>query len=111
MSQFQLEAGGNLPSGSDPVVSAGEAPVPKGIIGRSPRQLAWRRFRRDKVGVVAGCVVLFFVLVALFAPVIRMLYGKDAYKNYGQRETGILNDYGFPIKPNGGMDGEFWFGV
>jgi len=71
----------------------------------------WRRFRRDRVGVISGCIVLFFFLVGLFAPLIAKLYGKDPYTRYGQVEPGLLNEFGYPVKPNGGIDGEFWFGL
>jgi peptide/nickel transport system permease protein len=83
----------------------------KGIVGRSPSQLAWRRFRKDRVGVVSAYVVAFFFLIALSAPLISKLYGKDPYTLYGQREAGLLNARGFPIAPNGGMSGEYWFGI
>ncbi|RKN47065.1 ABC transporter permease [Streptomyces hoynatensis] len=71
----------------------------------------WRRFRRDRVGVISGCVVLLFFLLGLFAPLIAKLYGKDPYTRYGQVRPGLLNEFGYPIKPNGGIDGEFWFGL
>jgi peptide/nickel transport system permease protein len=81
------------------------------LVGRSPGQLMWRRFRRDRVGVISACVVIFFFLIGLFAPVIASLYGKDPYVWYGQIEPGLLNEYGYPIAPNGGISGEFWFGL
>ncbi|QQN80845.1 ABC transporter permease [Streptomyces sp. XC 2026] len=71
----------------------------------------WRRFRRDKVGVTAACVVLLFFAIGLLAPVISWLYGKDPYTRYGQIDPTLLNEYGYPVKPNGGIDGEFWFGL
>ncbi|GAA2050562.1 ABC transporter permease [Streptomyces cheonanensis] len=71
----------------------------------------WRRFRRDKVGVASACVVLFFFAIGLLAPVISWLYGKDPYTRYGQIDPTLLNEYGYPVKPNGGIDGEFWFGL
>ncbi len=71
----------------------------------------WRRFKRDRTGVVSACVVVFFFAVGLLAPVISWLYGKDPYTRYGQNEPGLLNEFGYPIKPNGGIDGEFWFGL
>ncbi|RBM11841.1 ABC transporter permease [Streptomyces sp. PT12] len=88
-------------------VQAAEAPP----VGRSPGQLMWRRFRRDRTGVISACVVLFFFAIGLLAPVISWLYGKDPYTRYGQLESGLLNEYGYPVKPNGGIDGEFWFGL
>ncbi|MCU4746879.1 ABC transporter permease [Streptomyces sp. JH002] len=81
------------------------------LTGRSPGQLMWRRFRRDKVGVTAACVVLLFFAIGLLAPVISWLYGKDPYTRYGQIDPTLLNEYGYPVKPNGGIDGEFWFGL
>ncbi|WP_062206946.1 ABC transporter permease [Streptomyces sp. NBRC 109706] len=81
------------------------------LVGRSPGQLMWRRFRRDRVGVVSACIVLSFFLVGLLAPVISWLYGKDPYTRYGQKDPSLLNEFGYPVKPNGGIDGEFWFGL
>ncbi|RJO73741.1 ABC transporter permease [Nocardia panacis] len=83
----------------------------KGPVGRSPGRLAWLRFKRDRVGVLAGIVVLFFFVVGLGAPLISLGYGKDPYTPYATPGNGLLTDTGFPIKPNGGMDGDFWFGI
>ncbi|MBO3745483.1 ABC transporter permease [Streptosporangiaceae bacterium NEAU-GS5] len=88
------------------VSGAGQAPV-----GRSPGQLMWRRFRRDKTGVISAIIVLFFILVALAAPLISAVYGKDPYTTYGLDNPGLLNQYGFPILPNGGISSDFWFGI
>ncbi|MDF5756829.1 ABC transporter permease [Spongiactinospora sp. TRM90649] len=79
--------------------------------GRSPGQLMWLRFRRDRAGVISAFVVLFFFLVALTAPLISALYGKDPYAQYGQDREGLLNEYGYPLLPNGGISSEFWFGL
>ncbi|MGW0735097.1 ABC transporter permease [Streptomyces sp. NPDC002851] len=79
--------------------------------GRSPGQLMWLRFKRDRSGVISGCIVVGFFAIALLSPAISKLYGKDPYTRYGQTREGLLNDYGYPIKPNGGIDGEFWFGI
>ncbi|GII76806.1 ABC transporter permease [Sphaerisporangium rufum] len=108
-----------LPSQAMP--EAGTAPAAAGgtgggvsgpaMAGRSPAQLMWRRFRRDRTGVASAIVVAFFFLVAILAPVISALYGKDPYTTYGQSVPGLLNEYGYPIAPNGGMSGEFWFGL
>ena len=90
---------------------AGVAAIPAEMVGRSPGSLAWRRFRKDRVGVAAACVVLLFFLIAFSAPLIGKLYGKDPYTRYGQIEPGLLNSVGAPIAPNGGMSGEYWFGI
>ncbi|ARP72147.1 ABC transporter permease [Streptomyces pluripotens] len=83
----------------------------QGSESRSPGQLAWRRFKRDRVGVISAIVVILFFVVALAAPLIAKLYGKDPYTTYGINTPGLLGDNGLPAKPNGGIDSEFWFGI
>ncbi|MFD5034832.1 ABC transporter permease [Streptomyces sp. NPDC058220] len=87
------------------------SPTPKGAAGRSPGQLARRRFKRDRTGVISGYVVVFFFVVAICAPLIAALYGKNPYDTYGQDDTSLLNEFGFPVAPNGGISGDFWFGI
>jgi ABC-type dipeptide/oligopeptide/nickel transport system permease subunit len=50
-------------------VGAGE------IAARSPLQLFWRRFRGDRVATIAAAVIVFLILVAIFAPLIVKLVG------------------------------------
>ncbi|MET9295420.1 ABC transporter permease [Streptomyces sp. NPDC003077] len=80
------------------------------LVGRSPGQLMWMRFRRDRTGVISACVVIAFFLIGLLAPVISKLYGKDPYTRYGQITPGLLVN-GYPAQPNGGISSEFWFGI
>ena len=80
-------------------------------LARSPAQIAWRRFRRDRVGVVSAWIVLFFLAVAALAPVIEWVYGKDAQTTYGQNKPGLLNDFGFPLGAGGGISSEHWLGL
>ncbi|MEU3738925.1 MULTISPECIES: ABC transporter permease [unclassified Streptomyces] len=87
------------------------SPKNQGSKGRSPGRLAWTRFKRDRSGVIAACVVLFFFVIALCAPLIAAVYGKNPYDTYGLDQPGLLNDFNYPVKPNGGIDGDFWFGV
>ncbi|MPY58519.1 ABC transporter permease [Streptomyces spongiae] len=107
-----------MPSAAPFQVAADPGAVPpaptapsQGGAGRSPGRLAWLRFRRDRTGVLSAWVVLFFFVAGLAAPLIAKLYGKDPYTTYGQNQSGLLNDFGFPIKPNGGISGDFWFGI
>ncbi|WP_051865702.1 ABC transporter permease [Streptomyces griseus] len=87
------------------------SPAPKANESKSPGQLAWRRFKRDRTGVISACVVIFFFAIGILAPVIAKLYGKDPYTTYGMNIPGLLNEFNFPVKPNGGIDSEFWFGL
>ncbi|MFI1174604.1 ABC transporter permease [Streptomyces melanogenes] len=70
-----------------------------------------RALRADRTGMAALCAVLLFVVLALAAPLITALYGKNATEHYGQNAPGLLSPEGLPVLPNGGISGEFWFGL
>ncbi|MGW2487054.1 ABC transporter permease [Streptomyces sp. NPDC001606] len=84
---------------------------PKGTESRSPGRLAWTRFKRDRTGVISAYVVIFFFVIGICAPLIAKLYGKNPYTTYGQNTPGLLDDFGLPAAPNGGISGDFWFGI
>jgi peptide/nickel transport system permease protein len=86
-------------SGIDQIV-AGNAPV----AARSPLQLFWRRFRKDKVALAAGLFIVLLILVAIFAPLIRNILGTPD-PNVG--DTAALDDFGLPVGPSS----EHLFGV
>ncbi|MFF7441475.1 ABC transporter permease subunit [Streptomyces sp. NPDC008122] len=65
-------------------------------------------FRRDRLGIASFCVVGFFVVLALAAPLITALYGKNPTEHYGQNGAGPLSPEGLP---NGGISAEHWFGI
>ncbi|MFC8819886.1 MULTISPECIES: ABC transporter permease [Streptomyces] len=85
--------------------------TPKGSESRSPGRLAWTRFKRDKTGVISACIVIFFFVIALAAPLIAKLYGKDPYTTYASQRPELLDAFAYPAGPNGGMSSEFWFGI
>ncbi|MFJ7148626.1 ABC transporter permease [Streptomyces sp. NPDC100445] len=85
--------------------------VSKGSEGRSPGRLAWKRFKRDKTGVISAYVVIFFFVIGIAAPLISKLYGKDPYTTYASKDPSLLNPFAYPSGPNGGMSSDFWFGV
>lgn len=76
------------------------------IVGRSPGQLAWRRLRRDRVAMISGGALAFFVLVAVAAPLIERLYGKGPLDRFPER----LDRNGFPLG-YAGVDADHWFGI
>lgn len=88
-----------------------DAKSPSTFKGLSPMAISWRRFKRDRTGVVSAIIVAFFIVVALCAPLISMIYGKDPYTLYGQDNPSLLDDYGTPVGSGGGMSGDFWFGL
>ncbi|MDN3263204.1 ABC transporter permease [Streptomyces sp. CSDS2] len=93
------------------VVKPSAADGSKGSEGRSPGRLAWKRFKRDKTGVISAYIVVLFFVIAIAAPLIAKLYGKDPYTTYASENPSLLNAFSYPAGPNGGMSSEFWFGV
>ncbi|MFC9925620.1 ABC transporter permease [Streptomyces sp. NPDC127190] len=85
--------------------------TPGKIEGRSPGRLMWLRFRRDRTGVLSACVVGCFFLLGLLAPLIAKGYGKDPYTVYADERPELFDSAGVPVRPNGGISGEFWFGL
>jgi peptide/nickel transport system permease protein len=68
------------------------------IAARSPVQLFWRRLRRDKVALTALSIVLFMVLVAIFAPLIVKGLGLP---DPNVQNDDLLGDFGEPTGPSG----------
>jgi peptide/nickel transport system permease protein len=76
----------------------------EGVAARSPLQLFWRRFRRDKVALVALAFIAALILAAIFAgPIIKLLGAPEP----NVQETKALDDFGLPTGPSS----EHWFGV
>ena len=100
-----------VPAVPDPA----EGPVPgKAIEGRSLGRIAWTRLKRDKVAMGGGCVVIFLILVAIFAPWIVDLLGSppnefhqnliDVNTLAPKGGTGISADHLFGVEPQNGRD-------
>jgi peptide/nickel transport system permease protein len=96
---------------SEPVAGApgavpselGGEPV-QGVIGRSPWQLFWARFRRDKLALAGLVVIAILVVLGLGAPLLAKLAG------HGPNETLVLQGLN-PIGVPKGPSGTFWFGA
>ncbi|MFD4561488.1 ABC transporter permease [Streptomyces sp. NPDC058469] len=106
----------DIEGGGTSVVVDGEPgpqaePEAKKLEGRSPGQLMWVRFKRDRTGVISAYVVAFFFLVGLLAPLISKLYGKDPYTVYADERPDLFDSAGVPLQPNGGISSQFWFGL
>ncbi|MGW2524999.1 ABC transporter permease [Streptomyces sp. NPDC001617] len=85
--------------------------TPQGNESRSPGRLAWKRFKRDRTGVISAYIVIFFFVIAIAAPLIAKLYGKNPYTSYSSQNPSLLDAFSYPAGPNGGMSSEFWFGI
>lgn len=79
--------------------------LPASVEGKSPRQLFWDRFKKDKAALGSLVFIVLLVLVAIFAGVIA-----DKLVGHGPNElfqSEMLDDFGLPKGPNA----DFWFGA
>jgi peptide/nickel transport system permease protein len=67
------------------------------VTARSPLQLFWRRFRKDKVAMVALAFIALLVLAAIFAKPITKVVGTPSPNI---QETKALDDFGLPTGPS-----------
>jgi peptide/nickel transport system permease protein len=100
-----------VPIAPDPA----EGAVPgKAIEGRSLGRIAWTRLKRDRVAMGGAYVVIFLILVAIFAPLIVDVFG-DPPNEFHQKlidtntlapigGTGIGWDHLFGVEPQNGRD-------
>jgi peptide/nickel transport system permease protein len=77
------------------------------LTSRSPRQLAWRRFKKNKVGLVALATSLFFIFAAAFAPLIAALINVDP----NERDGSAITERGETIGRFGGISWDHPLGV
>ncbi|BAL93069.1 putative ABC transporter permease protein [Actinoplanes missouriensis 431] len=93
-----------------PTADAAEVrgPGEKAIAGRSLKQIAWRRLKKDKVAIGGACVVLFLILIAILAPLLTRLFGYPIDEWHGDE---IDKTLGTPIHPWGGITKDFLLGV
>jgi peptide/nickel transport system permease protein len=98
--------------GGDDLAAAAEA-----LAGRSPTRIALERLRHDKVGMISAVVVLFFVLIAIFAGVITSAWGIElrggnpvtdtdqfGFPKIGWPYHGFLWDHPLGLEPESGND-------
>jgi ABC-type dipeptide/oligopeptide/nickel transport system permease subunit len=72
--------------------------------GKSPGRIAFDRLRKDRVAVICASVVLFFILIAVLAPLLARLEGQDVHTF----NTDLIDEYGYPTI---GINAQHWFGV
>src|SRR6478752_1102906 len=80
--------------------------------GRSPGQVAWSRLKKDKVAIFCFAIILFFILVAIFAPFLFSLQSVDpitgAKADPYTTHTELVDLNGLPTV---GMSSAHWLGV
>jgi ABC-type dipeptide/oligopeptide/nickel transport system permease subunit len=78
------------------------------IQGRSLRQIAWARLKRDRVALAGGATVITLMLVAIFAPVIVALFGHPPLEFHYDK---VDPDLQVPRGHFGGISWDFLFGA
>lgn len=81
------------------------AEVPKEVVGRTPWQLFWTRFKKDKAALAGACFVILLVALALCAP----LFAGITHHGVNElNQRGATTSFGLP---NVGPSSEYWFGA
>jgi peptide/nickel transport system permease protein len=87
---------------------APRAPAPDAdearIVGRSPWQLFWLRFRQDRFALAGLAIVVILVIVAIAAPAFAAITGHGPNELFQRQTTDI---FGIPRGPTT----SFWFGA
>ncbi|MGZ8592195.1 MAG: ABC transporter permease [Actinomycetota bacterium] len=78
--------------------------VSSAVVGRSPWELFWRRFRKDRFALASIVFIGILALIAIFAGVIAKTIGHGPNDLFLREMT---DEFGLPQGPNG----EFWFGA
>jgi ABC-type dipeptide/oligopeptide/nickel transport system permease subunit len=68
--------------------------VKQEIAGRSPVQIALGRLRSDKIAVACMVIVVFFVLIAVFAPLLTRMFGVELRAGSPSED---LDQFNFPL--------------
>jgi peptide/nickel transport system permease protein len=97
---------------AEPVIGPEQAPEVGGapserVTGRSPWELFWRRFRRDKFAIAGLVIIAMMTLMAVGAPLIAALVGHGPNDISHLRE--MTTEIGLPKGPNFGL--KFFFGA
>jgi len=76
---------------ADPTHAVGAEPM-SSIKSKSPAQIAWDRLKRDPIAMICAAIVVVFILIAVFAPLICKIVGVDP----NVTNFDLIDQYGFP---------------
>ena len=77
--------------------------VPRAVVGRSPWEIFWRQFKRDRWAFAGIVVVFIMLLLAITAP----LFAKIVHHGPNDVNLRALDSFGLPSGPSKA----YWFGV
>jgi peptide/nickel transport system permease protein len=93
-----------LPAAVDVTTVEAAAATDLAVVGYSPRELFWLRFKRDKAAIAGGIVIIVLILLAIFGgPLAERISGHPPNEPY----SNMTDDFGIPKGPNA----DFWFGA
>jgi ABC-type dipeptide/oligopeptide/nickel transport system permease subunit len=72
--------------------------------GKSPTRIALGRLRQDRMAMICLGILVVFVIIAVFAPVLSKIEGQDPTTLH----TNLIDDFGYPTV---GPDSHHWFGI
>jgi ABC-type dipeptide/oligopeptide/nickel transport system permease subunit len=106
---FSVSIAGNCIRGRRPrIVSANVATAFEPVVGRTLRQIAWSRLRKDRVAVGSMIILVSIAFIAIFGPLISAWIGVNPY----DFNTELLSDAGsLPLGPFGGVSLDHPLGV
>jgi peptide/nickel transport system permease protein len=96
---LEVEPGGAVAASEEALVGTGPR-----IEGRSLGQIAWRRFKRDKIALAGAAFLIFLVLVAIFAPLITKYLGYPPNEFHQE----LIDTEGGTLLPKGKYGGMSW---
>jgi len=73
--------------------------MPAEIVGRSPGQIFWRRFRRDKFAIGGIVAIAIIFLLAIAAPLFSKWVGHPVAQSYIREMTSTGPVFGVPLGP------------
>jgi peptide/nickel transport system permease protein len=74
-----------------------EAPIEAPVAGKTPWQLFWARFKKDKAALLGLALIIILVILALTAPLIARLVGHGPNELFSRQMT---DEFGLPKGPN-----------
>jgi peptide/nickel transport system permease protein len=81
-----------------------EAPLEAPVKGKTPWQLFWSRFKKDKAALLGLALIVLLVILAITAPLIARIVGHGPNELFSRQMT---DEFGLPRGPNG----DFFFGA
>src|SRR5689334_17876564 len=85
-----------------------ERTADEAVAGRSLRQIAWRRLKKDRVALGGGIVIILLIVIAIIAPLLIKWFGHPYDELHNDKIDPTL---GLPLGHLGGISKDYLLGV